>query len=147
MWCSSADPIFDAVTLGISTFVPKGFARGQLDLVVTQAVLGPGLVDDLVDLLPLAELAEVGVGHLAVRAAAACRGGYTRRGLTSRSAVRVIAAEAYETRALSESIRRSVFWPCFTCPALRLVCHGASARRLEQPVSGALSRLEAADDV
>ena len=56
-------PCFDDATLGISTFVAEGFARGQLDLVVAQAVLGPGLVDDLVDLLPLAELAEVAVGH------------------------------------------------------------------------------------
>ena len=56
-------PNFDDVTLGIGTFVAEGFARGQLDLIITQAVLGPGLVDDLVDLLPLAELAEVGVGH------------------------------------------------------------------------------------
>ena len=56
-------PWFDDATLGIRTFVAEGFARGQFDLVVTQAVLGPGLVDDLVDLLPLAELAEVGVGH------------------------------------------------------------------------------------
>ena len=47
------------------TFVAEGFARGQLDLVVAQAVLGPGLVDDLVDLLPLAELAEVAVRHSA----------------------------------------------------------------------------------
>ena len=53
------------VTLGIGTFVAEGFARRQLDLVVTQAVLGPGLVDDLVDLLPLAELAEVAVRHSA----------------------------------------------------------------------------------
>ena len=56
-------PCFDDATLGISTFVAEGFARGQLDLVVAQAVLGPGLVDDLVDLLPLAELAEVAVRH------------------------------------------------------------------------------------
>ena len=104
-------PCFDAGTLGIRTFVAEGFARGQLDLVVAQAVLGPGLVDDLVDLLPLAELAEVAVRHCCcVGAAAACRGGYTRRGgPTVRSAARVIAAEAYETCALSESVRRSVF--------------------------------------
>ena len=56
-------PWFDDATLGIRTFVAEGFARGQLDLVVTQAVLGPGLVHDLVDLLPLAELAEVAVRH------------------------------------------------------------------------------------
>ena len=56
-------PNVDAVTLGIGTFIAEGFARGQLDLVVAQAVLGPGLVDDLVDLLPLAELAEVAVRH------------------------------------------------------------------------------------
>ena len=67
-------PNFDDVTLGIGTFVAEGFARGQLDLVVAQAVLGPGLVHHLVDLLPLAELAEVAVGHCACGAAAACRG-------------------------------------------------------------------------
>ena len=116
MWCSSADPIFDAVTLGISTFVAERLARGQLDLVVTQAVLGPGLVDDLVDLLPLAELAEVGVGHLAVRAAAACRGGYTRRGgLSDRSAARAIAAEPFDTCKLSERVD-AAFLACFACP-------------------------------
>ena len=93
-------PNVDDATLGIGTFIPEGFARGQLDLVVTQAVLGPGLVDDLVDLLPLAELAEVAVGHCACGAAAACRGGYTRRGgLSDRSAVRVIAAEPCGTCA------------------------------------------------
>ena len=98
-------PCFDDATLGISTFVAEGFARGQLDLVVAQAVLGPGLVDDLVDLLPLAELAEVGVGHLAVRAAAACRGGYTRRGgLSDRSAARAIAADPFDTCKLSERV-------------------------------------------
>ena len=120
MWCSSADPIFDAVTLGISTFVAERLARGQLDLVVTQAVLGPGLVDDLVDLLPLAELAEVGVGHLAVRAAAACRGGYTRRGgLTSRSAARVIAAVTFDTckPASASTQRLACFAACFCLPA------------------------------
>ena len=58
-------PNVDDATLGIGTFIPEGFARGQLDLVVAQAVLGPGLVDDLVDLLPLAELAEVAVRHSA----------------------------------------------------------------------------------
>ena len=64
-------PCFDDGTLGIGTFIPERFAGRQLDLVVAQAVLGPGLVDDLVDLLPLAELAEVAIGHLAVPAAAA----------------------------------------------------------------------------
>ena len=92
------------------TFVAEGFARGQLDLVVAQAVLGPGLVDDLVDLLPLAELAEVAVRHCACGAAAACRGGYTRRGgLSDRSAARVIAAEPLDKCASAASDRRSVF--------------------------------------
>ena len=56
-------PCFDDGTLGIGTFIPERFAGRQLDLVVAQAVLGPGLVHDLVDLLPLAELAEVAVRH------------------------------------------------------------------------------------
>ena len=58
-------PCLEFETLGIRTFVAERLARGQLDLVVAQAVLGPGLVDDLVDLLPLAELAEVAVRHSA----------------------------------------------------------------------------------
>ena len=103
MWCSSADPGLNLRRTLHRTFVAESLAGRQLDLVVAQAVLGPGLVDDLVDLLPLAELAEVGVGHLAVRAAAACRGGYTRRGgLSDRSAARAIAAEPCGTRAGSE---------------------------------------------
>ena len=67
-------PCFDDGTLGIGTFIPERFAGRQLDLVVAQAVLGPGLVHDLVDLLPLAELAEVAIRHCACGAAAACRG-------------------------------------------------------------------------
>ena len=117
-------PDFDDATLGIGTFIAEGFARGQLDLVVTQAVLGPGLIHHFVDLLPLAELAEVGVGHLAVRAAAACRGGYTRRGgLSDRSAARAIAAESFDTCKLTERVV-AAFLACFAfaCPALRLVC-------------------------
>ena len=110
MWCSSADPIFDAVTLGISTFVAERLARGQLDLVVTQAVLGPGLVHDLVDLLPLAELAEVAIGHGLAARGGGVQGGYTsRRGPTVRSAARAIAAELFDTCAISAGDRRSVF--------------------------------------
>ena len=125
-------PCFDDGTLGIGTFVAEGFAGRQLDLVVAQAVLGPGLVDDLVDLLPLAELAEVAVGHCACGAAAACRGGYTRRGgLTVRSAARVIAVEPSGTCAGSASADAAplaCFDACFCLPALRLVSHNASAR-------------------
>ena len=84
------------------TFVAEGFTGGQLDLVVAQAVLGPGLVDDLVDLLPLAELAEVAVRHgLAVRGGGV-QGWLRRGGLSDRSAARAIAAEPCGTRAGSE---------------------------------------------
>ena len=112
-------PCFEFETLGTSTFVAEGLARGQLDLVVAQAVLGPGLVDDLVDLLPLAELAEVAVGHGAWGAAAACRGGYTRRGgLTVRSAARVIAAVPFDTCKLSERVDAAFLAACFARPRL-----------------------------
>ena len=105
MWCSSADPGLNLRRTLQLTLVAEGFARGQLDLVVAQAVLGPGLVDDLVDLLPLAELAEVAVRHCACGAAAVRSGGYTRRGgLSDRSAVRVIAAETLGTCAHSERV-------------------------------------------
>ena len=63
MWCSSADPGLNLRRTLHRTFVAERLAGRQLDLVVAQAVLGPGLVDDLVDLLPLAELAEVAVRH------------------------------------------------------------------------------------
>ena len=120
MWCSSADPIFDAVTLGISTFVAERLARGQLDLVVTQAVLGPGLVHDLVDLLPLAELAEVAIGHGLAARGGGVQGGYTsRRGPTVRSAARAIAAEPFDTCKLSERVD-AAFLACFACFAPRL---------------------------
>ena len=65
MWCSSADPGLNLRRTLHRTFVAESLAGRQLDLVVAQAVLGPGLVDDLVDLLPLAELAEVAVRHSA----------------------------------------------------------------------------------
>ena len=103
MWCSSADPGLNVRRTLHRTFVAERLARGQLDLVVAQAVLGPGLVHDLVDLLPLAELAEVAVGHCARGAAALlCAGalhpGYVprrrRRAHRFHSAICVIAAVA-----------------------------------------------------
>ena len=111
------------------TFVAEGFARGQLDLVVAQAVLGPGLVDDLVDLLPLAELAEVAVRHCAAVRGGGVQGWLTRRGgPTVRSAARVIAAEPCGTCALSESVN-AAFLACPACFGL-LVSQYASARRV-----------------
>ena len=79
MWCSSADPGLNLRRTLHRTFVAEGFAGRQLDLVVAQAVLGPGLVDDLVDLLPLAELAEVAVGHGGRRGGVAVRGRFAPR--------------------------------------------------------------------
>ena len=123
MWCSSADPGLILRRTLHQTFIAEGFARGQLDLVVAQAVLGPGLVDDLVDLLPLAELAEVAVRHCACGAAAACRGGYTRRGgPTVRSAARVIAAEPCGTCAMSERVDAAFLACLLACAQLAFAC-------------------------
>ena len=148
MWCSSADPVLNLRRTLLSTFVAEGFARGQLDLVVAQAVLGPGLVDDLVDLLPLAELAEVAVRHCVAVLLYPVLRPYEAAGFSA------------SQRYLGDCCRcsRDVCTPSDSrCPAF---CKRAGRRSelaackilaseqgtRQQPVSGALLRLEAAGD-